>query len=1710
MNQEHPVPAPEAWGALAAPMPLSFWLSFALLLAAWLLLPRDVLASWSTDSTTNTAISTAPGNEQQQVVAADGMGGAIFAWSDTRSDAGDIYAQRVDGSGVPVWLTSGIAVCAAANAQTAPQVVSDGAGGAIIVWVDGRNGTSDIYAQRLNAQGTALWAAGGVPVCTAASSQSLVVAAADGVGGVVMAWEDARSSGTGDIYGQRLNSSGTALWAANGAAICTATSYQMRVRVLADGSGGAFFAWQDYRWGGFASGHYYDIYAQRMSATGTAQWTADGVGVCTATGQQMNPAITSDGSGGIYVAWSEGQYSLSTPGIWANRLSGAGAILWVQDGSPVSSGGESWPSLSPDGAGGFIVTYWGFTPSRYIAQRVSSTGWNQWGSGVTVCSNASDWTRCSTGDGAGGVILCWAWGNLYAQRLDPSGNRLWGTGGVTVSSAAGTQQYPSIALYGNGGVIPVWQDSRNGTWDSYAQLIGPGGRLGGIGAGATALVAPAAGSHVTTAPTFCWFATQDAAAYRLVVATDAALQHPVWSTTTPASVTQTVYAGTPLVIGTTYYWSVQAMTLTGTWTAFAPAWSVVRDAGTAGPMAPTLTNPASGAVIKLPETFSWQPVSGAAKYSVRLAADAAFSTLLWLGLAEDPSLVMPSGITGLTHGNTYYWAVSSIDAAGTEGSRSTGRPFTYSAEQSLPGDVTLLAPAQGELVTSQDVTFTWSGTGATSYDLTYSTDPGFPASSNSTWTVTGLTQSAAVVRLSRASSTVYWKVTPRNATGAGSTSAVRSFQYQYQDGPITSVVLRRPVGFVTVALNGTFSARAQVTGSYTGTLLGSWYVDGALLTPSFSVPMTAADGATFDSPALPATTGGQHTVQCRITSPSAISSITTPYFVADLPAGTRDHVVVLVNPTSVVANGVQTASVSASVCDANGKVLTADNSTTLTVAVAGTQSGVVAPTSGTVSSGRWTATYTVGTTPGTDIVIVTPSGLPAVSVNVGIAPGPLDDLRAAAQAYLAQLADLTIRGVGPTIVHLAPGCYDVAPAQAWVAAATVQDTAGLARFVLATRALLRIYQYDPRDAGNRFYGTGSADALTNPGVPVLVDDGVSNLQGILGLLLNELNRLEIFRSGLDMWSGALLDGHVRELEKLILDTIDKFGLAALDVTPVDPELRRTLADVNSILMAAAHTAIMWQIPLTDILTGPSLRYPADMFVVRNLYVPRTQESLDGALALAQATPVTPTNTYADAVAKYTLWTGDARTQAVAMNQQSKAFGTAAQFASAASEFTQLAALIPGLGGLMQLATMVLKIISLASNLSGLTVATTGLIEAPAFCTGAVAGVFGVGTSPETAPARLEWDAEAIARDTRRQPLWTSLLADQGTAQAGYEAAAREMAAAIGRADTTSCRAQLAALLAAGDSLRTRTDLAAGPITAGARAGLAVLAGFDSVRVAQLTTTLGARYTRLRYGLSVLQYLATPTDPVARQQALDDCNAAVAASYDERGTLIGAATPLFTLPAVPTLLATRLTCPDSVAQGTPFTVTATWANLGAGTSLATFARFVEDSGYVCLSADSVAIAALAPGDTALVSWSLRAMPRLSDTASVRYDVIRVGAGCSNGIGEYRTMPLRVRAVPGVSVDGGEPPHLALTIRPNPFTESSQITFGMHREGPASVRVLDLTGRTVATLVDGWTSPGWHTVRWDGRSAAGSKAAPGVYFVRFRDGSLVITQRIVRLR
>lgn len=88
--------------------------------------------------------------------------------------------------------------------------------------------------------------------------------------------------------------------------------------------------------------------------------------------------------------------------------------------------------------------------------------------------------------------------------------------------------------------------------------------------------------------------------------------------------------------------------------------------------------------------------------------------------------------------------------------------------------------------------------------------------------------------------------------------------------------------------------------------------------------------------------------------------------------------------------------------------------------------------------------------------------------------------------------------------------------------------------------------------------------------------------------------------------------------------------------------------------------------------------------------------------------------------------------------------------------------------------------------------------------------------------------------------------------------------------------------------------------------------------------------------------------------------------------------------------------------------------------------------------------------------------------------------------------------------------SLEIGPNPFLTETSIRCTLPQAGNANVQVYDAAGRLIRILCQTPLGVGTHTLAWDGKSASGNRAEPGVYFLRLDTGAQSLTRPVILVR
>jgi len=260
----------------------------------------------------------------------------------------------------------------------------------------------------------------------------------------------------------------------------------------------------------------------------------------------------------------------------------------------------------------------------------------------------------------------------------------------------------------------------------------------------------AIGVPVTT--TFDWQASfsVETPTYTIQVSTDPGFASFVIN---QSGLTTTSFTpGAALTSGTVYYWQVLAIRSTGVVVATGAPWTFTTFSPTPGPF--TMIAPINASTgVSLTPTFSWNASAGAVNYTLQVATDLGFTSLVinQTGITTTSFTLT----TALTASTAYFWRVLAVSTASVT---ATGAPWAFTTGTSTPADsVTLVSPANLSTGVSLTPTFTWTVTGSpATYTLQVSTDPAF---GSFVINQPGITSTSMTVTTSLAAQTPYnWRV----------------------------------------------------------------------------------------------------------------------------------------------------------------------------------------------------------------------------------------------------------------------------------------------------------------------------------------------------------------------------------------------------------------------------------------------------------------------------------------------------------------------------------------------------------------------------------------------------------------------------------------------------------------------------------------------------------------------------------------------------------------------------------------------------------------------------------------------------------------------------------------------------------------------------------------------------------------------------------------
>jgi aminopeptidase N len=100
--------------------------------------------------------------------------------------------------------------------------------------------------------------------------------------------------------------------------------------------------------------------------------------------------------------------------------------------------------------------------------------------------------------------------------------------------------------------------------------------------------------------------------------------------------------------------------------------------------------------------------------------------------------------------------------------------------------------------------------------------------------------------------------------------------------------------------------------------------------------------------------------------------------------------------------------------------------------------------------------------------------------------------------------------------------------------------------------------------------------------------------------------------------------------------------------------------------------------------------------------------------------------------------------------------------------------------------------------------------------------------------------------------------------------------------------------------------------------------------------------------------------------------------------------------------------------------------------------------------------------------------------------------------------------GDKLERAKPPPMQVKVSPNPFNQTTAISFTTSDAGHVDIVIYDVTGARVKTLQNGPLPPAFHRIEWDGSNDEGGPAASGVYFITTGTPHGSATRRAVLVR
>jgi hypothetical protein len=327
-----------------------------------------------------------------------------------------------------------LSVADAASDQAQPKIAPTADGGCYISWFDGIANGYDVRVQKLYAVGNEGFGHNGVLVANLSLSSTTDYGLdVDASGNALLTFQDDRFGGT-QITAAKVSPDGTLLWGVNGIQLTSTTDFVANPKITGTSDGACVVAWLQNS----------VVKLQRLDANGAPLWGTV-LTLTPPTGSYFTSDLHAFGTDVVFsFVHQTGSFS-SPKHLLAQKIDASGALQWGASHVAVFDGGSlqfgNYPAFVPDGSGGGVFFWYDTAASlQCYAQHILSNGTEAFPhNGTAVSTNTmrvrvEPWAAFNAATNE--TFVFWEEENslqsqfgLYGQKLEGSGNRMWGTAG---------------------------------------------------------------------------------------------------------------------------------------------------------------------------------------------------------------------------------------------------------------------------------------------------------------------------------------------------------------------------------------------------------------------------------------------------------------------------------------------------------------------------------------------------------------------------------------------------------------------------------------------------------------------------------------------------------------------------------------------------------------------------------------------------------------------------------------------------------------------------------------------------------------------------------------------------------------------------------------------------------------------------------------------------------------------------------------------------------------------------------------------------------------------------------------------------------------------------------------------------------------------------------------------------------------------------------